>query len=443
MGEKAKEKLKLQFDKRLRLEFHGAKITSDAGLLACRELDEVLELTEMAPTYLQETRGGRNVQHEMVSLLRQSVYSRLAGYEDTNDAVRLARDPAMQAVVGRRALEKQAASTNTLSRFETEVLVTEDNLRGLGQLNAKWVSHAMSRTQHRRIILDMDSSESPVYGEQEGATYNGHFETVCYHPLFLFNEFGDCEGTMLRPGNVHSAQHWREVLEPIVERYKKRGIRLLFRADAAFAKPEVYEYLEQRDIGYAIRLPANEVLHEHIKHLLKRPVGRPPKKPSISYHDFQYQAKSWEHPRRVVAKVEWHQGELFPRVGFIVTNLTAKAEGVVHFYNRRGTAEQWIKEGKYALNWTRLSCHRFVANQVRLQLFVLAYNLGNFLRRLCLPKAIKDWSLRSLQVKLIKIGGRIVRHARKIIFQLAEVAVPKDLFAAILKRISRLCLSSG
>ena len=210
MGEKAKEALKLQFDKRLRLEFHGARITSDAGLLACRELDGALGLTEAAPTYLRKTRGGRNVQHELVPLLRQSVYSRLAGYEDTNDAVRLARDPAMQAVVGRRAMEKQAASTNTLSRFETEVLVTEENLKGLNQLNAEWVDRAMMRTRHQRIILDMDSSESPVYGEQEGASYNGHFECVCYHPLFCFNQFGDCEGAMLRPGNVHSAERWRE-----------------------------------------------------------------------------------------------------------------------------------------------------------------------------------------------------------------------------------------
>lgn len=376
-------------------------------------------------------------------LLRQSVYSRLAGYEDTNDAVRLARDPAMQAVVGRRAMEKQAASSNTLSRFETEALVTEENLRGLEQLNTQWIDQAMAWTPHQRVILDIDSSESPVYGEQEGAAYNGHFETVCYHPLFLFNEFGDCEGAMLRPGNVHSAERWRQVLEPIVKRYKNRGIRLLFRGDAAFAKPEVYDYLEPRDIGYAIRLPANEVLQEHIKHLLKRPVGRPPKKPIIWYHDFQYQAKSWDHPRRVVVKVEWHQGQLFPRVGFIMTNLFAKPEGVVHFYNRRGAAEQWIKEGKYALNWTRLSCHRFVANKVRLQLFILAYNLGNFLRRLCLPKAINDWSLRSLQVKLIKIGGRVVCHARQIVFQLAEVAVPRELFAAILERITRLRLAPG
>ena len=111
---------------------------------------------------------------------------------------------------------------------------------------------------------------------------------------------------MVRPGNDHIVERWQDVLEPIVERYMKTGIRLLFRADAAFAKPEAYEYLEQRDIGYAIRLPANEILQEHIKYPLKRPVGRPPKKPSISYHDFHYQAKSWEHPRWVVAKVEWH-----------------------------------------------------------------------------------------------------------------------------------------
>ena len=443
MGENTKEALRVQFDKHLRLEFHGARITSDAGLLACRELDGALELTEIAPTYLRETRGGKNVQHEIVPLLRQSVYGRLAGYEDTNDAARLARDPAMQAVVGRRALEKQAAGTNTMSRFETEVLITAENQKGLEQLNAEWVERAMTRTRHHRIILDMDSSKSPVYGEQEGAAYNGHFQSVCYHPLFLFNHFGDCEGALLRSGNVHSADRWQQVLAPAVERYQRDGVCLLFRGDAAFAKPEIYEYLELKVIEYAIRLPANAILEQEIKHLLKRPEGELPEKPVICYHDFQYQAKSWDHPRRVITKVEWHRGELFPRVGFIVTNLSVQAKGVVHFYNGRGTAEQWIKEGKYALNWTRLSCHRLVANQVRLQLFVLAYNLGNFLRRLGLPEAIKDWSLRSIQVKLIKIGGRIVRHARQIVFQLAEVAVSRDLFAAILKRISRLSLAPG
>src|SRR3989304_4700048 len=158
MGEKGQQALTLKFDGRLRLEFHGARITSDAGLLACREVDGALGLTETAPAYLRETRGGRNVQHQLAPLLRQSVYSRLAGYEDTNDADRLARDPAMRVVTGRRACEKKAASTNPMSRFETEVLTREENLQGLVRLNAQWVKRAMSRTPHKRVILDMDSS---------------------------------------------------------------------------------------------------------------------------------------------------------------------------------------------------------------------------------------------------------------------------------------------
>ena len=233
---------------------------------------------------------------------------------------------------------------------------------------------------------------------------------------------------MLRAGNVHSAHEWSQVLEPILSRYEEKGVRRYFRADAAFAKPDIYEYLEERRVFYAIRLPSNKVLQYEIAPLLIRPVGRPPKRPVILYDDFWYRAGSWDRARRVVAKVEWHRGELFPRVGFIVTNMTAGPEGVVRFYNGRGTAEQWIKEGKYALNWTRLSCHRFVANRVRLSLFILAYNLGNFLRQLCLPKAVRHWSLRSVQVKLIKMGGRLVRHARRLIFQLSEVSVPRRLF---------------
>jgi len=443
MGDGDNAPLKLKSDPKLRLEFYGATIPSDAGLLACRELDEALGLAGAANDHLHESRTGRNVQHQLLSLLRQSVYSRLAGYEDTNDAERLAQDPAVRVIVGRQGPEREAASTNTMSRFETEVLTRRENLEGLTGLNADWVDRAMGRTPHRRLILDMDSSESPVHGQQEGVVYNGHFESVCYHPLFRFKHFGDCEGAMLRPGNVHSAECWQDVLGPAVERYQKQGMRILFRADAAFAKPELYEFLESRDIGYAIRLPANEVLQGYVKHLLKRPIGRPPKKPIVWYHEFMYQAKTWDQPRRVVVKVAWHRGELLPRVGFIVTNMSLPTGGVIHFYYGRGTAEQWIKEGKYALKWTRLSCHRFVANQVRLLLFILAYNLGNVMRRLALPEPVKHWSLRSLQVKVIKMGGRIVRHARQIIFQLAEVAVPRDLFAAILGRLTRLRLASG
>jgi hypothetical protein len=211
-GEARELPLRPTFDRRIKLEFHGARITSDGGLLAYRELDDVLGLTEIAITELLDGRRGKNARHTLGGLFRQSVFGRLAGYEDVNDAERLARDPAM-----------------------------------------------------------------------------------------------------------------------------------------AFAKPEIYELLEAEDIGYAIRLPANQVLQRRIGHLLTRPVGRPPKEPIVTFTSFRYQAKGWTQARRVVAKVEWHQGELYPRVGFIVTNLSRPAQRVVKFYNGRGTAEQHIKEGKNTL----------------------------------------------------------------------------------------------
>ena len=139
--------------------------------------------TPIASDYLQESRTGRNIRHHLVPLLRQSIYSRLAGYDDTNDAERLSQDPAMRVVVGWQGSDRNAARTNTMSRFETETLTQEDNLKGLALMNPQWVELAMAHTPHRRVILDMDSSESPVHGQQEGAAYNGHFECVCYHPL--------------------------------------------------------------------------------------------------------------------------------------------------------------------------------------------------------------------------------------------------------------------
>ena len=442
MGEGNRADLQVRFDGRIRLQFQGAKVTSDGGLLAVRELDEALGLTELAGLTLADTRTGCNVQHDQVALLRQSVYSRLAGYEDTNDAERLAVDPAMRAVVGRRS-EKPVASTNTLSRFETDTLTRRENLEALAQLNGMWADRAMGHTRSWYIILDLDSSESPVHGEQEGADYNGYFKSICYHPLFCFNHLGDCEGALLRPGHVPSAENWRAVLVPIVRRYRDSGLRKHLRADGAFACPEVYQYLEQEGFGYAIRLPENPVLQRQLEPLVTRPADWGQGQTIVQYYDLHYQAASWQRPRRVIAKVRWHRAQLLPQASFVVTNLGTKAQQVVEFYNGRGTAEQWIKEGKYALHWTRLSCHRFVANQVRLALFVLAYNLGNFLRRLALPGSVRHWSLRSIQVKLIKIGAKVVRHARQVIFQMAEVAVSKQLFEQILERIWALAPGAG
>ena len=435
MGELQHEAFQFTFNGFLKVAFQGSRVTSDAGLILVRELDERLGLGTLISEHLNDSRQGLNTQFSLADLLRQSVYSRLAGYEDLNDAVRVSADPTFRLIGSPKLWDRGAALTSTLHWFETELLTQEKNLVGLRAVNREVLAQAEMATRADRVVLDMDSSESPVHGAQEGSAYNGHFESVCYHPLFLFTEHGDCLGATLRPGNVHSADDWDTLLLPEIDRQQAEGKRVAFRADAAFAKPEIYDALEQRDVDYAIRMPANKSLELKIEDILFRLPGRPNRKPLVRYKSFRYQAKSWTTPRRIVAKVEHHRGELCPRVGFIVTSMVLPSRSVVRFYNKRGTAEQWIKEGKQATHWTRLSCHRFRANEVRLQLSVLAYNLGNLWRRLVLPPRIKRWSLTSLQQRLVKTGGRLVKHARYFWLLLAEGHLTRRLFGDMLRRI--------
>ncbi len=174
-----KEPLRVAFDRRLKLEFHGARITSDGGLLAYRELDDALGLTATAASALAEGRRGANIHHRLLGLLRQAVYGRLAGYEDVNDAERLARDPAMRAIIGREGLGRLGASTSEMGRFETEWLATDANLDALSDLSGAWIDRVHARRPPDGLILDMDSSESPTYGLQEGSAWNGHFRCTC------------------------------------------------------------------------------------------------------------------------------------------------------------------------------------------------------------------------------------------------------------------------
>ena len=189
--------------------------------------------------------------------------------------------------------DRGAALTSTLHWFETELLTHEENLVGLRTMNREVLAQAEIATRVDRIVLDIDSSESPVHGAQEGSAYNGHFESVCYHPLFLFTEHGDCLAATLRPGNVHSADDWDDLLLPEIDRQQAAGKRVALRADAAFAKPEIYDALEQRDVGYAIRMPANKNLELEIEDILFGPPGRPSRKPLVRYKSFRYQANSW------------------------------------------------------------------------------------------------------------------------------------------------------
>jgi hypothetical protein len=332
---KTKKPLRVAFDRRLKLEFHGARITSDGGLLAYRELDDTLDLTRTDVSALAEGRRGTNIRHRLLGLLRQAVYGRLAGYEDVNDAERRACDPAMRATIGREGLDRPAASSSEMGRFETEWLATDANLAALttcrvpgstgctraGHRTASsstWTARRARPGASRKARPTTATSAAPATTRCSCSTSSAIWSGACCAPATF---------TPPRAGAPFS----NPLLTAIA-------------GAAGFAKPELYELLEAEGIGYTIRLPANPVLQARIGHLLTRPVRRPPKRPQVFHASFSYQAQSWTKPRRVVAKVEWHQGELYPRVGFIVTNLTRPAERVGKFYNGRSTAEQWIKE---------------------------------------------------------------------------------------------------
>src|ERR1035437_8239004 len=288
MGESRKEALRLGFDGSIRLEFHGATVSSNGGLLVYRDVDDALGLTARAGAALTDRRTGTYVRHTLTALLRQSIYSRLAGYDDLNDAKRLAVDPTMRQVVGGRATKKQAAQTSRMARFETEMLTQSANLAALMDLSAKWIGQVQQYHPTDRVILDLDSSVSETHGQQEGSAYNGYFECTRYHPLFCFNQESDLERALLRNGNVASADDWWSVLEQVIARYRHRprSFQRYFRGDAGFANPGVYEFLEAEGYSYAVRLPSNPVLYRQIQHLMTRPVGRPPEQPIVQYHAF-------------------------------------------------------------------------------------------------------------------------------------------------------------
>jgi hypothetical protein len=411
-GGSQKEALQPDFNRSIMIDFQGAKISSDTGFLLLREMDERFGVIDPMSDCLEDPRSPVHTRHSFVQMIRQRVYQIAAGYEDCNDADHLRIDPALRLAIGKG--RKAGASQSMLSRLENGVLGNENGLKALDGALRRSTDALLLKKDRRRLIVDVDSTKDPAHGSQERVAYNGHFGVTCFHPLFAFTSEGACLGAKLRPGNVHSADETLPFIHPIVEKYRPWFDLFWLRGDAAFASPDIYEYCEKKRITYFIRLSENQNLKRFVDPHLARPVGRPPRiGPQLKVVDFHYQAKSWKKPRRVVCKLEWPQGEMFPKINFIVTNSRLHGTKVVKVYNGRSDVETRIKEGKNTLRWDKTSCHRFGANHARLKMGALAYNLLHMLRQFHVKGEAVRRSIEWLIKRLIKVGARVSYHAKR------------------------------
>ncbi len=444
MSERNSTTVSPEFDRSVKIDFTGETVTSNAGVMMLAELDDRLGIIGDIAARLDDPRNPDFIVHSMRGLLAQRLFLIAAGYEDGDDADDLRGDPAMRSATGRKKEDEVLASQPSISRLERRLLLNGGNLDVLKVTNLDVAIRYYRMKGAKHIWLDIDSYESPVHGDQEGAAYNGYYGSDCYHPLVLHDGFGFKLKVELRPGNEYTATGAAAFLEPVFERLRAEGFKPHLTADSGFADPDIYQLCERYRVIYHIRLKSNDILQREVEHLLTRPPGRPPKGPLIRYAGFHYQANTWDCSRRVVAKAVHNPGEMFAEVYFLATNSPVPNREAFRRYGlRRGRAEQRNNEGKNMMFSTRLSCHEEKANDARLQLYTLAYNLMVLFRRLTLTGDEKTWTLDTIRLRLMKIGARVTGGGRYTRFLFAAGPALQRRITNIFNRIARLPAPCG
>lgn len=425
------------FGKEVIADFEGGRITSDAGALLLRELDERYGLSEAVAKTLGDPRDPTRVIHECGVLVRQRIFSIAMGYEDTNDSTTLRSDPALKASSGRLPeTSGDLASQPTLCRFENRV--TRRDLRRLADrlFSLYLQAHPGLRDV---IVIDIDATDDPTHGHQQLSFFHGYYDEHMYHPLLVFDGLtGFPMACVLRAGNTHASHGSAAVLKRIIKRLKRAypGAQIVLRADAGFAIPSLYRFCEKEDIHYVIGLITNDRLRAKGAGLLDRAEDGFTETGAKQrlFGAFWYRADSWKRSRRVVAKAEYTEKGQNQR--FLVTDLGLKPERIYDdIYVLRGDIENRIKELKLELKADRLSCHRFLANQFRLHLHVFAYCLFLLMRKHLEGTELENAQVNTLRIKLIKIGARIRETSRRIWIHMASGYPYGSLFALVLHRI--------
>jgi hypothetical protein len=406
----------------LEVAFDGGRLTSDGGLPWLAEAEAATGICAALAACVPEWRRGP-VQHSLEALVRQRVFQIACGYEDQDDADSLRTDPLLKLVCGRLPESgADLASQPTLSRLENAV--DRRACRRLAHaLLAVYLQQREQAGPPARILLDLDSTDDPTHGHQEGSAYHGYYGQHMYHPLLVFD--GDTQQlvtALLRPGTAHASRGVTGVLRVLVRALRARwpGVAVEIRADSGCAVPAIYTFCERERVTYTIGLIPNPRLEQLAAPLLaqaRAERARTGEKVRL-VAEASYQAGSWTQGRRVIYKAE--ALEEGPNTRFVVTTRTEEPAALYEFYVDRGEAENWIKDYKRACIADRLSDHRFWANQFRLFLHAAAYWLLDTLRRWLQAQGVPALQLDSLRLRLLKVGGRVRELAHRVRLYLAS-----------------------
>jgi hypothetical protein len=412
--------------------FDGGSLTSDAGLLVLREFDHRFRLSEDLEDAYQDRRRADRVEHSALALLRQRVYQIVAGYEDADDSDLLRTDPALQTVVGQRDLTVPLGSQPTMSRLENAADWT--SIERLKRLPLEWFLRTRgTRPFREELILDVDSPDDPCHGHQQLSFFHGKYGEYVYEPLLIFEGgSGTLLAAKLRSGKARSIDGLLPELHRLVPRLRAHSPRvpLALRADAGFAAPRLYDWLEDHGLSYAIGFGINARLKPLAAPFIARAQQRFERtgQEVRMFSSLRYRAQRWRHGRRILIKVE--VSALGTNVRFVVTNRPGRAGEIFAWYNDRGAAERYIDELKNGFAVDRLSCPRYRANALRVQLHAIAYALVHLFRQQLHDTALATATVTTLRLKLFKVAARVQRTARRLWFHLSSSWPYRDLFVA-------------
>ena len=426
--------LRSECNSKIKINFHGGDLSSDAGLLLIKEFICKIGLDNLISQHFQTDDKIFRIHKDAQNLL-QKIYQQLAGYFTDDDSDELIADPIFTNLLDKRSLASQPTMSRFFNRMDDITLMQLDWILSLLR------KRIYSIRKPEMILLDIDSTLFSTFGKQEGEGFNYHYSNHGYHPLLCYDGLtGDLLKAMLRPGNVYTSTDCCEFLKPLLMEYLEDypDVDLYLRGDSGFADPDLFELLETNGTSYAIRLKVNATLTKLAESLVKEldEITADNKVDyAVVYGEFRYAASSWGQTRRIVVKVEKPAGQLVYMHTFIVTNMDMKPSEMMCFYCNRGRMENFIKESKNGFDMDTMSSHNMTVNSNRMQISVLVYNIFNWFRRLVLPKSMRKLQIDTVRLKLLKIAAKMVRSARYLTFKLCSSCPYKEAFIETLTNI--------